>query len=238
MSGWDIEETRKHILHLYGRSQLDLVRPSLRSVVDRKGYARLHYLDARDTLDSFVQVKLQKTSLLEVFLADDDETQTEFQIFILKIGAYVTACIQSLHAVADILGHAIYYGLAMDRSSKPLLNRNISAGTVLRKLQDDPGLARLYVLYDRLCNGGSFSHLTPLANHSKHRSVVLPSLNEDQTGQKPGRHMLRLAAFEYEGENYPEVSIKDFLAAEYDRCSVLVIEIGNELNAVLRARIA
>lgn len=236
MTTWQLDETREHILRLYGRPQLDLTNPSLRSVVDRQEYARIHYHDALDTLDSFAQAKLQATSLLEVFFLQAGQISTEFQMCILKIGAYVTACIQSLHAVADILGHAIYFGLAMNMSPKPLANRAITASSVRHALNNNPELRRLRTLYEKLGNEKDFAHLTALTNHSKHRSVILPSINEDQTGLKTERHSLRLSAFEYDGKKYPEVSIKEFLTAAYDHCAVLSIEIGNELNTILSAR--
>lgn len=236
MSSWHIDETRKLVLGLNGRSQLDLVRPCLQSVVDRQEYARFHYHETMDLLERFVSTRLKDTSLLEVVFGGDDETANEFQIFITKIGAHFTACIQSLHAVADILGHALYYALAINLSPKPLAPRVISASSVIRKIQGNAEFAQVHTLFQRLYAGGNFAHLAALVNHSKHRSVVQPSLNEDQTGLAPQRHRLKLPRFVYEGAEYPEVSIKDFLEPEYDRCSVLVIDIGNSLNAVLRAR--
>ena len=108
--------------------------------------------------------------------------------------------------------------------------------TVYTKLLTPSELAQVHSLFLSLCTGGNFTHLAALVNHSKHRSVVQLSLNEDRTGLAPQRHMLKVPRFDHKGTPYPEVSIKDFIEPEYDRCSVLVIEIGNALNAVLRAR--
>lgn len=236
MSSWHIEQTRKLVLGLYGRAQLELVSPCLRSVVDRQAYARFHYHETLDLLDRFVSTRLKDTSLLDVIFDGDDEIANDFQIFITKIGAHFTACIQSVHAVADNLGLALYYALALNLAPKPLALRTVSASSVLRELQGSAELAQVHVLFERLCTGGNFSHLAALVNHGKHRSVVQPSLNEDQTGLAPQRHTLKLPRFEYEGVSYPDISIKDFLEPEYDRCSVLVIDIGIALNATLRAR--
>jgi hypothetical protein len=240
-----IDETQKLVLSLYGRSQLDLVRPCLESVEERQNYARFHYYEIRDLLDRFVSTRLKATSLLDskldMFLGLDDEAMDEFHIFSTKIGAHFTACIQCLHAVADILGHALYYALAINLSPKPLPEK-FYASDVLARIKGNPELAPVHALFCSLFADGNFDQLAALVNLSKHRSVVRPFLKEDLKGLAPQRHMLKVPSFTHKGRSsdkdreYPEVSIKDFLEPEYDRCSVLVIEIGNALNAVLRAR--
>lgn len=246
MLSWNTEETRKLVLSLHGRSQFDLVCPCLRSVVDRQNYARFHYRETQNLLERFASTRLKDTSLLDLkldmILGVDDEAADEFHIFITKIGGHFTACIQSLHAVADILGHALYYALAINLSPNPLGPRDIKAASVLDQLKDKPELHQIHELFRSLCYDGNFAHLAALVNHSKHRSVVQPFLNEDRTGLASQCHTLKIPSFVREDKTpaknttYPEVSIKDFLEPEYDRCSILVIDIGNSLNAVLRAR--
>lgn len=237
MSTWNVEETRKLVLKLYGKRQFDFARSSLRSVIDRQHYARYHYHEAKDLLEVFLRTRLQSASLWEVIFADqEDEIVDNFQVFITKIGAHVTACVQSMHAVGDILGHAIYYSLALNLLPGALEARKITANSVLNALGKSDEFSEIYVLFKQLCTEGSFPQLAALVNHSKHRSIVLPALNEDQTGLAPQRHTLKLSDFEYEGGSYPSIGIKDFLEPEYNRCSILVIKLGNCLNAVLRAR--
>jgi hypothetical protein len=43
-------------------------------------------------------------------------------------------------------------------------------------------------------------------------------------------------AFMYKNVDYPRVVAKDFLAAEFDRCSRLSVLAGNELNELLGRR--
>jgi hypothetical protein len=247
MLSWNIEETRELVLALHGKSQFDLVCPCLESVVDRQKYARFHHHETRDILERFVSTRLKDTSLLDLkldmVLGVDDEAADEFHILSTKIGAHFTACIQSLHAIADILGHALYYALAINLLPKPLKPANtkrseplIYAKSVLGQIQDNLELAQVHALFLSLCTGGNFTHLAALVNHSKHRSVVQTSLNEDRMGLASQRYTLKIPRFDHKDTPYPEVSIKDFIEPEYDRCSVLVIEIGNALNAVLRAR--
>jgi hypothetical protein len=233
---WSIAETKRHVLRLYGKAQVNLARSSLQSTVERQEFARIHYHDTLAVLNAFVQLRLRDKTLFEVAFTRDDETVEEFQLFNLKIGAYVTAFVQSLHSIPDILGHAIYYSLALNNSGKPLSPRGINAHAVLSLLNAESDLKQLRDIYSELNKGGAFLYIAAAANHSKHRSVVLPSISEDQTGNSAERHKLSFAAFEYEGKTYPQVAIRDLLESEFDRCSSLIIDIGIELNAVLRHR--
>jgi len=124
MGRWDVEETRKHIRRLFGEDQLELAKPCLRSVVDRQTYARIHFQDAKAKLDFYTQTALQDTSLFEVTFGDS-EGWVEFNNFIREVGAHLTACVQSVHAVPDILAHALYYSLGLNRSAGALKPRDI-----------------------------------------------------------------------------------------------------------------
>ncbi|GGX09639.1 hypothetical protein [Undibacterium macrobrachii] len=88
-----------------------------------------------------------------------------------------------------------------------------------------------------ITNGVNFHHLSALANHSKHRSIIFPSMNEDWTGLRAERHSVMFSAFEYDGTSFMQVSAKEFLVEESDRCFKLVIQAGHMLNDVLRHRL-
>jgi hypothetical protein len=126
MRSWHIEETRQHIARIYGRPQLLLARPSLRSVDDRLAYARIHYQDSRSLLKKYVKRRLTGKSLL-MEVHHSEESEAEFNLFIRKIGAHVTVSVQSIHAIPDILAHAIYYSLGLNLSAQPLVPRAIRA---------------------------------------------------------------------------------------------------------------
>ncbi|MBP6202960.1 MAG: hypothetical protein KA435_07840 [Azonexus sp.] len=136
MSSWDIEQTRQDVRRLFGDDQLELARPCLRSVVDRQTYARIHFKDARAKIESYTQTALQDTSLFEVTFCDS-EAWVEFNIFIREVGAHLTACVQSIHAVPDILAHAIYYSLGFNRSPGALKARDICTAKVLKLLKKE-----------------------------------------------------------------------------------------------------
>lgn len=236
MNHWNLEETRKHVARLYGRNQLELAKPCFQSVFDRQMYAWIHYQDACTKIDAYVQAQLQDTSLLEVTFGGRDEAWEEFNIFVRELGAHLTACIQSMHALPDILAHAVYYSLGLNIAPAALKSRDVGAASVMKLLKSDTGLATLNSLLAELINGSGFVYLSALANQAKHRSIVFPSLSEDWTGERNERHMVIFPAFSYGSACYPQVFADEFLKTEYERCSGLVVEIGSSLNALLRNR--
>lgn len=236
MARWDIEETREHIRRLFGDDQLEVAKPCLRSVVDRQTYARIHFQDAKTKIDSYTQTALQDASLFEVTFCDS-EAWVEFNIFLREVGAHLTACIQSIHAVPDILAHAIYYSIGLNQTPDALKPRDICAGSVLRLLRREQQLNTISTLLESLVNAKTFAHLAALANQAKHRSIVFPSFNEDLTGTREKRHMVVFPAFVYDDSTFPQVFADEFLAEEYERSSRCVIDTGIEINAVLQRRI-
>lgn len=233
MDRWDVEETRKQIRRLFGEDQLELAKPCLRSVGDRQIYARIHFQDARAKIDSYTRTALQDASLFEVTFGDS-EAWVEFNIFIREVGAHLTACVQSIHAVPDILAHAIYYSLCLNRSAGALKPRDVCARSVLGLLRRQPQLNAVTTLLESLVSAESFAHLAALANQAKHRSIVAPAMNEDLTGTRERPHKVVFPAFSYDKSEFPQVFADDFLAVEYGRSSQCVVNIGIELNAVLQ----
>lgn len=236
MGRWDIEETREHIRRLFGDDQLELAKPCLRSVVDRQTYARIHFQDAKAKIDSYTQTALQDASLFDVTFGDS-EAWVEFNIFLREVGAHLTACVQSIHAVPDILAHAIYYSLGLNQATGALKARDVCAGSVLRLLRRERQLSAITALLESLMSTDTFAHLAALANQAKHRSIVFPSLDEDLTGTRKKRHMVLFPAFVYDDGSFPQVFADDFLSVEYERFSRCVVDTGIQLNAVLQRRL-
>lgn len=232
--GWDVKQTREHVRRIYGEEQLALVRPCLRSLADRQIYAQIHFRDAREKTGSYVQTRLEQSSLLETIA--DAEAWDVFNVVIREIGAHLTACIQSIHAIPDILAHAVYYSLAFNLSPAFLNPRSITVGSVVRLLRVDQQLVALSDLLDELARGGAFPHLSALANLAKHRSIVFPALEEDSSGARDETHSVVFPEFERDGSTYPKVYAEELLALEHHRCSKLLVETGRALNALLQQR--
>ena len=236
MTTWNIEATRGHVTRLFGREQCERVRPCLQSVVERQNYARYHYQEASDLFLEFARERLAGASLIEVVFSSDDDTRSDFQELITKVGANVLACVQSMHAVADILAHAVYYALGLNLTKDGLSESAITANAVIDRTTAAPDYREVGSFLSTLVHGGQFAHVAALANHGKHRSIIRPSVSEDMTGEAPVRHTLKFAEFMYKKHKYPEVDARTFIQQEYDRASVLVVDTGNALNAVLQAK--
>ena len=235
MSQWNMAETRNLIELLYGRDQLEMAIPALRSVIDRRDYAHFHYHEANDLFQAFAEDNLVSEPLLWV-IHQSDESFSKFHWLITKIGAHVMACIQSLHAIADIMAHAIYYSLAMNRSENALREANISTTTVLEKLGDSAELSTVHQLLTKLASGGRADHLAALSNYSKHRSIIRTAMTEDWTGEELERHRLTLGGFSYKGKSFPDARVKEFATDERDRIARLIVDTGNAVHAVLQLR--
>jgi hypothetical protein len=230
---WHVAHTRSLIERAFDREQLNLARPSIKSVSDRLDYARYHYQEAMRLIAQFASKYLMHQPLLALVFSNDEEERLDFEELMTQLGAHTIACVQSVHTLPDILGNLLYFSLGLNRNSG-LKEQNISAAAVEKLLQRNSQYSALADALKQLTDQGSFSHLAALANHSKHRSIVQPQLNEDHTGLRKDRHEVRFSSFTYKGRVYPEVSVKELLGPEYGRCSEIVIQAGRDLNQVLQ----
>lgn len=234
-STWDMEETRQLVRTLYGEEQLALARPSLNSMVERRDHASIHWHDTRNLLNGFARQARTRPLFTIAAGADGDRARHRHYVNLTRAQAYVIALVQSLHSIPDICAHAIYYSLALDTgTSRISRERDINADKVMSRLTA-ADLGDLQRLFSCLFEGGEFKHLEAISNRSKHRSVVQPRLNEDFTGTKD-RVRLVFPAFTHGGRPFDAVPVRDFTEREYNRCARLIVDIGNALNAVLRAR--
>jgi hypothetical protein len=238
MQPWDVEETRNAIASRFGPNQLELARPCLRSLSDRQFYARLHHRNAQDVLKRYEKRNLRDRALVEVVLGGDDEEWQRFNLVVRKIGAHITAGIQSMHAIPDILASAIYYSCALDRTAAPQKGRYVNHEFVKTVLKDRAPLAEVMRLLSGVTAGERFQHLAALSNQSKHYSIVFPSINADMTGTRAQPHLISIPAFSKRTKSYPQVLASEFLAAEYARMSALIVNCGHALNSYLRAGVA
>ena len=236
MTAWDRDETRELVAFSYGKAQAELAYQSMNSTIDRQEYARYHYHNAKNLFDEYVGKLHSPESFVKVSLGGGDEgKQDELHQCIWEIGAHVTACVQSLHAIADILAHAIYYALCYNLKPSPLSERDIYLNAVKRKLEQTAEHNNLAHELASLASGDDFAYLGALANHSKHRSLIRSGLCVDLTGKKLEPYTLEFQEFIYDKKPYPRRAILPFLQSEFDRQSLRVFEAGNVLNSVLKS---
>lgn len=231
---WDIGLTGELVTAVFGAAQWKKTHPSVRSMTDRPQFCRYHYHEALGMMNEYIESKLKETGLWGVYKDYD-----EFSYLMLKIRANITAFVQSLHAVADTCSHMLYYSLTLDKLPRPLKERDIYAKEVLKLLEQQRDAGRSE--YDKLCGlfreittGDDYKYLNALTNTSKHRSIVRSELNEDATGKREEKWILFLESFWYAGELFEKTNAREFMQKEHDRIQHLTVNIGVELNNVLK----
>lgn len=235
---WDLGEVRDLAERLAGRGAT--VGPSAQSTWFRMEYARHHFHESDRLLSHYVDEHIARHGiLLAARHGADREAREAFEVLMIEAGAEILACVQGIHAVADLMANTVYYALEMDKGPDALKPWRIHHGSVLQRLRGKPDLqGALIQPFEALGVGGDFDHINALANSGKHIKIVRPSLSEDHTGTRPVRHGFKLPAFEFHGTSFGEVYVRDLLEAEFGRCNRALVDAGVALNSVLRARVA
>lgn len=233
MTPWDAEETRKLVLTLYGPDQLEVVRQCINSIVDRQRYARFHFQEAKAILNAYFDIRLESKTALEIVLLGNEEERDEFEYCQTKIGAHIIGFVQSMHSLGDILANTIYFSLGCNFLFPSLAKSNITLHATQVFLSKKVEFADLSAIMKSILDNEEFKYLAALANHSKHRSLIKPTLWFDTTGKAQDPYTLRFKGFKYKGKNYPDRLVLPFLENEYSHLSKTVIEMGNALNTVL-----
>lgn len=230
---WDLNETKRLILSLHGEEQLHLAWPSLQSLAERQLYAKFHYQEAGKLFTDFTKKKLINSSMIEIIFGNNEESLDNFQQTIKFIGAHLTACIQSIHSVPDILSYAIYYSLALNKNEHALVEEKIALHSVRNAVSKLKNAECLEALLRIWSEDKSLKHISGLANVSKHRSIVRPSLGERyKQGEEP-THEILLGSFTYRRKAYEQIEAHALLGPGFSACSNAVVATGRSLNEYL-----
>lgn len=235
MTTWHVEATRKTIAHVFGRKQLELARPCLRSLYDRQFYAHFHYQRAESTLKRYVRDHLSDKDFFPIAVGVDELEWNRFNVVIRKVGADLTACVQSLHAIPDILANAVYYSLALDRTLQPGNGRYINHAFVTDSIADLVPLKQVNLALRSATAGRRYKQLAALANQSKHCSIVFPELSHDLSGERPEQYTLSFPAFNTRGKAHNQVNVSEFLPPIHEQISRSVLETGRAIDTYLHS---
>lgn len=231
---WDFRPLRLDIERLFGREQVKLIQPCLNSIHSWRGFARYHYAEAKRLMAESVGDQ-EIYEVFDLILGVFEKESGEFQKARFKAEAHITACVHSMHSLADIIGQTLYMGLGMNLD--PALafkkQRQITVIKVASRMQAGP----LADLVTELVDGDDFRYLAAMNNHSKHRSVVPVGFGLDFTGEDEEPSGLRFNAFRYDGQDYGARWVRPTLVAEYDRQERLLHAIGDALNLELASRV-
>jgi hypothetical protein len=190
-------------------------------------------------LKEFLQHRDDQSSLIKLILGVNHEEYGEFYTRQKQAEAHVIACMQSMHALSDTLGHVIYFATGQNRDVNTCLDpKSISIYSIQAGLERDPTITEMRCLTKELTDHPDYQYLSDFVNHSKHRSVIGTSFTISlvETADKP--YGLELKAFEHNGRVYGKRWVDSTLESEYGRQATLVISIGEALNQWVRGRCA
>jgi len=230
---WNIVETLQLVELRHGEALSQLAASSLHSAHQRVRFAHVHYHTVKDLLAEFAR-QAPEGAVLGLAWARDDETREEYFHLRDKMSANAFACVQSIHAVADLLTHGAFFALRLERHGKPLKTSQIDAKRTLERLDLVPAFATTASMIRRILDDAAFRHVDALSNQAKHRSVVPIGLNEDATGTREPRFELRFSAFRRDGEVFAEAEVGTLLSRAYDSVSHGLVDVGNELTRLLK----
>jgi hypothetical protein len=233
---WDLNKTYLLVRSVFGRDQERLVRESARSVTDRQSFYYYHFAEAMRLSKTFERNHLvEARTILELHVEGAEKKERAFQVYMVKAGAHSLAAVQSLHAIPDILAHAVYFAAGQNLQPHALDEPGVSLPSVAECLKKNKRFVVLSAPLQSLQSGSGWRHLAAVSNMSKHRSVVRAAYNEDWTGKRAKVRELHVSAFERHSKQYPAVALRELLEPEHERIMKTVISIGNELNACLRS---
>ncbi len=198
MPPWSIAETKLLVTNLHGGEHLSRIEPSLHAMSERQRYARFHFQEVGRLLSGFQEAYLKKDILLSLSHGQEEEPRAAFDEFMMKVGAHVVACVLSIHSMADVTAFAAYLALNYRSNGKIRREKDVTAAVMQPVLAANPQHKVVADALARLMSNPEFIHISALSNHSKHRGLIKPLLNEDWTGTREKAHEVRFASFSYE----------------------------------------
>jgi hypothetical protein len=207
---------------------------ALHGIVSRQFYAAHHFEQALRLSETLPEEADASTAFRIVF-GDQDTDWRSFEVARKRAEANLVACAESMNVVPDLLGHVIYFALGCNLDQRKLLARNVSLGSVLKRISNDPACSALVRKLHVLINHDDYRYLSDLVNTGKHRSIVAAPYSIDLTGEEERSHGVRFSAFEYDGRAYEPRWVKPFLDGEFTRRSTCLVAIGEEVNRLVGA---
>jgi len=212
----------------------ELAEPSLHSANQRLRFAHYHYNAAADLLTEFSSAAPDAAVLRLPWSPDQDE-RAEYSHFRDKVAANAVACVQSLHAIADLLANGVFHALNLGRFGKPIKASQIDSTRALERLDMQAEFRAIAVVLREMLDNASFVHVDALSNQAKHRSITPIALNEDVTGLREQRFELRFSAFNRGDKAFGEAEVRTLLSPAYDAASHAIVATGIELTRLLKA---
>lgn len=231
---WNLQDTRDQVEHRYGQSQLLIVRKCLDSIIDRQRYAKYHFNEYHRLLAEHIDEQLVSKSIYRITLAFEPDERTELDLCLTRVSANIIACIQSLHSLADIFSHTVYFTLGLNTKQYKLDERKINIRSVAHTLKRMTDFSEIAAILDGIIKHDNFVYLDALVNHSKHRSIVGMVLSVDPPADGQPPYALLFEEFVYDKEPYPSRDIQLFIDPAYEWISQEIDVCGEALNRAIK----
>jgi hypothetical protein len=227
---WHWDALRRDVERLFGRDQLHPLNQCLRTINDRRAFARYHYQEAENKMAAVIRGR-PEPELTAVLLGAFDTDELSFDGMQFEAYAHTVACVQNMHAVADNMIHFVYYALGLNLA--PSFSIKNERGVTWGKVKKILPLGPIEEGLTSLNEDPGFIYLAALSNHSKHRSII----EVDYTiSYESDTHGLRFTPFTYGGVPYPAKWVHPTLRNEYHRQEDLIHSIGTSVNVELASR--
>lgn len=228
---WNLQDLKEKVEAKFGSPQRDALELALKSITQRQEFAKYHFAElARKFKEATGTGDTTLNLVNKMADAAGSEPTGEFLQIQLAVAANAHATLQCVHTFADVLAHAIYFALGMNlRPEHKMSETGVRMETVQKRLGKVDGAEHIVSLLDELVNDEDFRYLGHVVNQSKHYAVVDAQIAADLTGA--GKHEIFLKALKRGYVSYGPRRFGDFMKAEYDRQSRLIVHIGIAVNA-------
>lgn len=236
---WNRNELENDVETLFGKNQLDLLSSCLSTIGEKQFNATYHL----DEVERLINVELKRIApdnhkLLN--LIDDTGEEGENVLLVYKKArANIIACLQSLHSLADVLAHVIYFALDMGKDPELKLEAwKVKAFSVSDKLKLIADASLIKANFDSLIKDDEFVYLSAVVNCSKHRNLINTwfGINLDLNKEYSAKSF-EFYAFEFNGKNHNPQRVIEFIRNEYSRIDSFVNVIGIEINNFVRNKL-
>ncbi|MFM2448941.1 MAG: hypothetical protein RIS44_1391 [Pseudomonadota bacterium] len=231
---WNINETLNLVKKQFGAEIRDAARASIYSADQRLRFAHYHFHEMKRLLNSFTEDHLTGRNMWEFADSPDESERVEYFKLMDQVAANAVACVQSVHAVDDLLASSVFYCLNLNQTAKSLEADKVHRSIVIERLAKFSKYAAIQKNLEALVNAPSFVHIDALSNQAKHSQIVRVLANEDHTGQRINRIELRFESFVRKRKRFQEVEVVGVLGPAYELASRTMVDVGNQLTKVLR----
>lgn len=238
MSHWDSQVTVQMVHRLFGYEQRNRAEPPLLGLVDRLNWAAFHLYEI-DRIYTLLKDEVIRDHGPSIVLGQPSRQHRErFSLDQTALAAHTMAAAHSLHAVADIAAHALYFSLAIDQNTRfrisdeslPIAQQvRISFDRVVKAVK----VSEPHAALRSIKKGDDWHYLDGVVSLSKHQRVIRSGITFELGASSEEAHRLKFQSFAWKGKNLPSRDAIELLRAEQLRIHVAVHRIVNSIHDTL-----